>query len=353
MPSKENDRSYTNNEVRLVEMVSELERLLHDIHDKGLDLKIRREKLREAISIFESARSQYKSVAQEGVTNSETKTRLKEKLRKIREDVAAAKADIRSETVDTNTAAAALEIERTRSNARKAKTPSSVQGQVIHPTPRSDRVLQDKTPRDDEANLPASRTGDELRIHIEGEGPQSILRQKGSKSAVKEKMKVTTLRASTPTGEEEEQSNPFDGVPPPDPALTIQQLKAQGRSQMDETDKAIDRSRAIVAETEEASHRYDVWTSLPHTCTTVPVVGCPEGTLSWCCRALQIGIATAAQLQGQRVQLEKIGDDLESTQQTITAGNALLRCVLRADGSGAGLCTWCSWPHASAPTPAR
>mmetsp|Transcript_9597 Transcript_9597/g.35177 ORF Transcript_9597/g.35177 Transcript_9597/m.35177 type:complete len:326 (-) Transcript_9597:39-1016(-) len=291
MPSKENDRSYTNNEVRLVEMVSELERLLHDIHDKGLDLKIRREKLREAISIFESARSQYKSVAQEGVTNSETKTRLKEKLRKIREDVAAAKADIRSETVDTNTAAAALEIERTRSNARKAKTPSSVQGQVIHPTPRSDRVLQDKTPRDDEANLPASRTGDELRIHIEGEGPQSILRQKGSKSAVKEKMKVTTLRASTPTGEEEEQSNPFDGVPPPDPALTIQQLKAQGRSQMDETDKAIDRSRAIVAETEE------------------------------------IGIATAAQLQGQRVQLEKIGDDLESTQQTITAGNALLRVI--------------------------
>ena len=39
----------------------------------------------------------------------------------------------------------------------------------------------------------------------------------------------------------------------------------------------------------------------------------------------QIGIATATKLYEQGKQLEKVGDDLDDTQRTITVGSALLR----------------------------
>ena len=100
--------------------------------------------------------------------------------------------------------------------------------------------------------MPTSVGRESFQIAITHDAHGDGAKAHGGKHPVKEKFTLTKLRASTPTGETDE-DKPFDNIPVShhEHAIAIQELKAKGKSQLDETDQAIERSRAIVAETQE------------------------------------------------------------------------------------------------------
>lgn len=283
---------YSSTEVKLVERIAELEVLLEEINDDNNNTCHRREVLKDAISLFELIRTQYKRLSQEAGTSTETKTRLKSKIRNGRERLAAAKADLRAETRSTE------KHPEVRSNAddskfqsRTLKTPSSSQALISKTRSRRDTDIEDRH-IDDESRVPTNVGRESVQIAIAHDLHSEETKTNGGKNYVKEKFTLTRLRASTPTGETDE-NTPFDNslISHHEHSISIQELKAKGKSQLEETDQAIERSRAIVAETQE------------------------------------IGIATAAKLHEQGKQLEKVGEDLDDTQRTMTVGNALLRVI--------------------------
>ena len=126
-----------------MEMIAELDVLLEEVNDSDNDARHRRDSLKDAISLFELIRSQYKRLSQEAATSTEPKARLKGKIRNGRDRLAAAKADLRAETAGTEKRPDSVpSAEDSQLQSRTLTTPSSSQALVrCHTSPVSFNVF--------------------------------------------------------------------------------------------------------------------------------------------------------------------------------------------------------------------